>query len=63
MSFKPNYYWNHQKHPLPTAIEAIETNQEYYDTQEEQAQAEQIVDYWLKKANYLNTVSGICLGS
>ena len=42
---------------LPTTIEAIETDQEYYDTQEAQAQAEQTVDYWLKKANYLNTVS------
>ena len=42
---------------LPTAIEAIETDQEYYDTQEAQAQAEQTVDYWLKKAHYLNTVS------
>ena len=42
---------------LPTAVEAIETDQEYYDTQEAQAQAEQTVDYWLKKANYLNTVS------
>ena len=34
---------------LPTATEAIETDQEYYDTQEAQAQAEQTVDYWLKK--------------
>ena len=42
---------------LPTAIEAIKTDQEYYDTQEAQAQAEQTVDYWFKKANYLNTVS------
>ena len=42
---------------VPTAIEAIETYQEYYDTQEVQAQAEQTVDYWLKKVNYLNTVS------
>ena len=42
---------------LLTAIEAIETDQEYYDTQEAQAQTEQTVDYWLKKANYLNTVS------
>ena len=42
---------------LPVAIEAIETDQEYFDTQEAQAQAEQTVDYWLKKANYLNTVS------
>ena len=42
---------------LPTAIEAIETDQKYYETQEAQAQAEQTVDYWLKKANYLNTVS------
>ena len=32
---------------LPTAIEAIETDQEYCDTQEAQAQAEQTVDYWL----------------
>ena len=42
---------------LPTAIEAIKTDQEYYDTQEAQVQAEQTVDYWLKRANYLNTVS------
>ena len=42
---------------LPTAIEAIKTDQEYYDTQEAQAQAEQTVDYWLKKANYLDTIS------
>ena len=42
---------------LPTAIEAIEKYQEYYDTQEAQAQAEQTADYWLKKANYLNAVS------
>ena len=35
----------------------METDQEYFDTQEAQAQADQIVDYWLKKANYLNTVS------
>ena len=42
---------------LPTATEAIETDQEYYNMQEAQAQAEQTVDYWLKKANYLNTVS------
>ena len=42
---------------LLTAIEVIKTDQEYYDTQEAQAQAEQTVDYWLKKANYLNTVS------
>ena len=42
---------------LPTAIEAIETNQKYYDTQETQAQAEQMVDYWWKEANYLNTIT------
>ena len=42
---------------LPTAIEAIETNQKYYDTQETQAQVEQMVDYWWKEANYLNTVT------
>ena len=48
---------------LPVAIEAIETDQEYFDTQEALAQAEQTVDYWLKKANYLNSVTGICLGS
>ena len=42
---------------LPVAIEAIETDQEYFDTQEALARAEQTVDYWLKKANYLNTVS------
>ena len=42
---------------LPTAIEVIETDQEYYNTQEAQAQAEQTVEHWLKKADYLNTVS------
>ena len=42
---------------LPTAIEAIEINPEYYDTQEAQGQAEQTAEHWLKKANYLNTVS------
>ena len=42
---------------LPTAIEAIETNQKYYDIQETQAQVEQVVDYWWKEANYLNTVA------
>ena len=42
---------------LPTVIEAIETNQKYYDTQETQAQAEQMVDYWWKEAIYLNTVT------
>ena len=41
---------------LPTAIEAIETDQEYYDTKEAQAQAKQTVEHWLRKANYLNTV-------
>ena len=35
----------------PTAIGAIKTDEEYYDTQEAQAQAEQTVDYWLKKVN------------
>ena len=42
---------------LPTAIEAIDTDQKYYETQEAQAQAEQTVDDWLKRANYLNTIS------
>ena len=42
---------------LPVAIEAIETDQEYFDSQEAQAQAEQTVDYWIKKADYLNTRS------
>ena len=42
---------------LPTATEAIETDQKYYETQEAQAQVEQTVDDWLKRANYLNTVS------
>ena len=42
---------------LPTAKEAIETDQKYYDIQETQAQAEQMVDYWWKEANYLNTVT------
>ena len=42
---------------LPTAIEAIKTDQKYYDTQEMQAQVEQMVDYWWKEANYLNTVT------
>ena len=32
-------------------------DQEYYDTQEAQAQAEEMVEHWLKEANYLNTVS------
>ena len=44
---------------LPTAIEAIETDQKYYDTQETQAQVEQMVDYWWKEANYLNTVTHV----
>ena len=38
---------------LPTAIEAIDTDQKYYETQEAQAQ----VDDWLKRAEYLNTIS------
>ena len=42
---------------LPTAREAIETDQKYYETQEAQAQVEQTVDDWLKRADYLNTVS------
>ena len=42
---------------LTTTIEAIEMDQEYCDTQEAQAQAEQAVEHWLKKANYLNIVS------
>ena len=42
---------------LPTAIEAIETDEKYYDTQETQAQVEQMVDYWWKEANYLNTIT------
>ena len=42
---------------LPTAIEVIDTDQKYYETQEAQAQAEQRVDDWLKRADYLNTKS------
>ena len=42
---------------LPTAIEAIEMDQKYYETQETQAQVEQMVDYWWKEANYLNTIT------
>ena len=42
---------------LPTAIEAIETDQKYYDTQETQAQVEQMMDYWWKEAKYLNTIT------
>ena len=42
---------------LPAVIEAIETDQKFYETQEAQAQVEQTVDYWLKKADYLNTIS------
>ena len=34
---------------LPVAIEAIQTDQEYFDTQGAQAQAEQRVDYWLER--------------
>ena len=49
---------------LPTTIEAIETDQEYYDTQEAQAQVEQTVDYCLKKGSLPEySVTGICLGS
>ena len=42
---------------LPTAIEAIDTDQNYYETQEALAQSEQTVDDWLKRADYLNTIS------
>ena len=42
---------------LPTAIEAIETDQKYYDTQETQVQVKQMVDYWWKGAKYLNTIT------
>ena len=42
---------------LPMAIEAIDTDQKYYETQEAQAQAEKTVDDWLKRADYLNTIS------
>ena len=42
---------------LPTAIKAIETDQKYYDTQETEAHAEQMVDYWWKDAKYLNTIT------
>ena len=42
---------------LPTAIEAIDTDQQYYETQEALAQSEQTVTDWLQRANYLNTMS------
>ena len=42
---------------LPTAIEAIDTDQKYYETQEALAQSEQMVDDWLKRADYLNMTS------
>ena len=42
---------------LPTATEAIETDQKYYDTQETHVQVEQMVDYWWKEAKYLNTIT------
>ena len=42
---------------LPTAIEAIDTDQKYYKTQEALAQSEQTVDDWLRRADYLNTIS------
>ena len=42
---------------LPTAIEAIDTDQKYYETQEALAQSQQTVDNWLQRADYLNTIS------
>ena len=42
---------------LPTAIEAIDKDQKYYETQEALAQSEQTVDDWVKRADYLNTIS------
>ena len=42
---------------LPTAIEAIDTDQQYYETQEGLAQSEQTVNDWLRRADYLNTIS------
>ena len=42
---------------LPTAIEAIDTDQQYYETQEALAQSEQTVNDWLQRADYLNTIS------
>ena len=42
---------------LPTAIEAIDNDQKYYETQEALAQSEQTVDDLVKRANYLNTTS------
>ena len=42
---------------LPTAIEAIDTDQQYYETQEALAQSEQTVNDWLRRVDYLNTIS------
>ena len=42
---------------LPTAIEAIDKDQKYYETQEALAQSKQTVDDWVKRADYLNTIS------
>ena len=42
---------------LPTAIKAIDTDQKYYETQDALAQSGQTVDDWLRRANYLNTIS------
>ena len=42
---------------LPTAIEAIDTDQQYYKTQEALTQSEQTVNDWLRGADYLNTIS------
>ena len=42
---------------LPIAIEAIDTDQQYYETQEALAQSEQTVTDWLQRADYLNTIS------
>ena len=42
---------------LPKAIEAIDKDQKYYETQEALAQSEQTVDDWVKRADYLNTIS------
>ena len=42
---------------LPTAIEATDTDQKYYETQEVLAQSQQTVDNWLQRADYLNTIS------
>ena len=41
---------------LSTAIKVIDTDQKYYEIKEALAQAEQTVDNWLKRADYLNTI-------